>query len=322
MKTYKRIKDLIIDITSETCCWNDYLALESVDYSEEPTSNTIVIHGVCIADYGAFKLDSNIEFDAVIKDDDKTLWELNGCHSVSAICGAKSGAYIQHDSVILTAKRIFRTDPLPAIEDIKSVETTGVVETKDPIKVTVEVVEGSWKRALNFARKTVGKKKLDKEPSKEWKRRILLQEHSPIRAVEYIISFDSVRQWVSVHLTRHWLGFLPFVHSQRSDRRVLDCSRDELPQGSLNDMDVLANAQALINVSRKRLCGKASPETRHAWKKATEEMEKVDPEMASVMVPECIYRGFCPYGKDSCQFCNTDRYQEELKQYRESIKEH
>lgn len=189
-------------------------------------------------------------------------------------------------------------------------------ETKDPIKVAIELVEGSWKRALNFARKTVGKKKLDKEPSKEWKRRILLQEHSPIRAVEYVISFDSIRQWVSVHLVRHWLGFIPFVHSQRNDRRVLDCSRDELPQGSLNDMDVLANAQSLINISRKRLCGKASPETRHAWIKVKEEMEKVDPEMASVMVPECIYRGFCPYGKDGCQFCNTDRYQEELNRYR------
>ena len=67
-----------------------------------------------------------------------------------------------------------------------------------------------------------------------------------------------------MHLVRHWLGFIPFVHSQREDRRQLEVPRDELPQGALNDMDISINAQAMINVSRKRLCSKASPETRDA----------------------------------------------------------
>lgn len=185
----------------------------------------------------------------------------------------------------------------------------------DKVEVTIEPVEGSWRRALDLARRTVGKKPLDKEPSNEWKRKILLQEHSPIRAVEYIIHFEDIRQWVSVHLVRHWLGFIPFVHSQRQDRRVLDCERDELPQGSLNDMDVLVNAQALINVSKKRLCRKASPETRHAWELVKNDMKYVDPMMASVMVPECIYRGFCPYGKESCGYYNSQQGQEERERY-------
>lgn len=187
---------------------------------------------------------------------------------------------------------------------------------EDKVKVIIEPVEGSWRRALNLARRTVGKKPLDKDPSNKWKHTILLQEHSPIRAVEYIIHFEQIRQWVTVHLVRHWLGFIPFVHSQRQDRRVLNCERDELPQGSLNDMDVLINAQSLINVSRKRLCSTASPETRHAWEMVKEEMKKLDPEMARAMVPECVYRGFCPYFERCCGYCKTEAYQEQLANYR------
>lgn len=173
----------------------------------------------------------------------------------------------------------------------------------------------SWKRALNAARKTVGKNPLDKEPSDEWKAKMLLAEHSPIRLVEYDISYNNIRQWVTVHLVRHWLGFIPFVHSQREDRRQLDCSRDELPQGSLNDMDVAVNAQALINISRKRLCNCASKETREAWIKTRDAIREIDPVMASKMVPNCIFRGFCPE-LNSCGYCNTEQFKKRLEEYR------
>ena len=127
---------------------------------------------------------------------------------------------------------------------------------------------------------------------------------------------------VVVKLVRHWLGFIPFVHSQREDRRQLDCSRDELPQGSLNDMDFSANAQALINISRKRLCGQASKETRETWKKVKVGIAEKDPVMASKMVPECIYRGFCPE-LTCCGYVNTQKYKERLEEYRkEAIESH
>ena len=52
------------------------------------------------------------------------------------------------------------------------------------INTTVTVTqETSWKRALNAARRTIGKEPLDKEPSKSWKAKILLAEHSPIKLV-------------------------------------------------------------------------------------------------------------------------------------------
>lgn len=187
---------------------------------------------------------------------------------------------------------------------------------KKELEVNCEIVSG-WEWAKRAALKTMGLKPKTKEPTDSWKAKMLLAEHSPIRNVTYYISFTNIRQWVSVHIVRHWLGFIPFVHTQREDRRVLDCSRDELPQGSLNDMDVMANAQALINISRKRLCNKASKETREAWEKAKEAVGKVDPIMADKMVRNCVYRGFCPE-LECCGYCNTKKFQEELENYRKT----
>lgn len=174
----------------------------------------------------------------------------------------------------------------------------------------------SWGRVLNAALRTVGKKNSNKEPSNNWKARILLAEHSPIRLLEYDWTWDNIKQWVTAHLVRHHEGCEKFVHSQRGDRRDLGIPRDELPQGSLNDMDMTANAQALINISRKRLCRCASKETREAWIQVKDAITEIDPVMASKMVPECIYRGFCPEWMSSCGYSKTKKFEEDLHKYR------
>ena len=178
-----------------------------------------------------------------------------------------------------------------------------------------------WKRALNAARRTIGKAPLDKEPSKSWEAKMLLAEHSPIRLLEYEWTWADIMQWVTTHLVRHHEGCEKFVHTQRGDRRaILDeynvSSRNKLPQGATNDMDMTANAQALISISRKRLCNCASKETREAWKQVQDAIRKVDPVMADKMVPECIYRGFCPEFMNPCGYANTEKYQQDLKKYR------
>lgn len=181
------------------------------------------------------------------------------------------------------------------------------------VKVTQET---PWKRALNAARRTIGKEPIDKEPSDNWKAKVLLAEHSPIKLVEYLISFKDLKQWVGVHILRH--GFtLPFIHSQREDRRKLDVPRDELPQGEPNDQDFVVNAQTLINISRKRLCTCASKETREAWQAVKDEIRKFDPVMADKMVRNCVYRGFCPELK-CCGYCNTEAFFKELEAYRKT----
>ena len=179
----------------------------------------------------------------------------------------------------------------------------------------------SWKRVLNAARRTIGKNQLNKEPLDSWKAKMLLAEHSPIRLLEYDWSWGEIRQWVTAHLVRHHEGCEKFVHTQRGDRRkILEDygveTRDELPQGALNDMDMTANAQALINISRKRLCNCASKETREAWTQVKEAIAEVDPILASKMVPECLYRGFCPEFMNPCGYSKTEKYKKDLEKYR------
>ena len=198
-----------------------------------------------------------------------------------------------------------------------------------------------WVRALNAARRTVGKepKSLDYEPSDKWKRMALMAEHSPIKLVEYCISFKDLRQWVGVHLLRHE-HVIPQIHTQRGDRRniieeypyiqkALDelaseirantNPRDFIRQGELNDQDFYVNAQTLINISRRRLCNKASTETIEAWKLVVQTLkENVDPIIADFLVPNCIYRGFCPEA-DSCGYWKSNKFKKDLNNYRNLI---
>lgn len=205
-----------------------------------------------------------------------------------------------------------------------------------------ECVRPDWIRVVNAARRTVGKKPIDHEPSTGFKKSILLAEHSPIRLLEYDFTISDIRQWVTVHLVRHHEGCEKFVHTQRQDINdqiekitkeiVRICGvegltrdgwkeRDYLFQGQENDMDMTCNAQAFINISRKRLCkGCASPETRRAWEIVIEKLEEIDPILASVCVPECIYRGgFCPEKRRCCGFYKTKPGREMLKKYHDFL---
>lgn len=184
------------------------------------------------------------------------------------------------------------------------------------MNVVVEQIT-SWKRALDAARWTVGKESLGKDPSDKWKSKMLLAEHSPIRLVEYDIKIKNAFNFVINHLVRHFIGFIPFVRSNRPDRN--DEVKDDLQVNrlTLTSAWFSANAQALINVSRKRLCACASKETRETWQEVKNKVAEVDPIMASKMVKNCVYRGFCPE-LESCGYSKTEKFQEDLIKYRKS----
>lgn len=174
----------------------------------------------------------------------------------------------------------------------------------------------SWKRALNAARRTRGKNHLDKEPSDKLKDSLLYAEHSPIRLVEYDIQMQEIPNFVSVHLVRHHEGCEKFVKSNREDRVEIDPT--EVNRLTPVDMDMTCNAQALINISRKRLCNCASKETREVWQSVKDKIQEIDPIMAKHMVRECIYRGFCPE-LDCCGFVNTKSFEKDRTKYLEKI---
>jgi hypothetical protein len=173
----------------------------------------------------------------------------------------------------------------------------------------------SWRRVADSARTTIGLKEGEKEPSDSWKKKMLLAEHSPIRKLQYSWKWDDIKSWVSVHFTRHWLGIVHFVSTQRNDRTKGSIDRNAARQDALISHEATANAQALIYISRKRLCSQASKETREAWQSAKDEIEGHEPILASTMVCECLYRGFCPELKP-CGYSDTEAFQEKLTEYR------
>ena len=192
-----------------------------------------------------------------------------------------------------------------------------LLNLKDMTKVVRLNAVSPWSRAFDAARRTVGKEPLDKEPSDKWKAKMLLAEHSPIRLVEYEWTWTEIPQWVTVHFVRHHIGCEKFVHTQRTDRTGSEIPRKEHLQGELNEMDMTANAQSIMNISHVRLCSGASKETREAWKLMLDELKKVDPILVSKCVPTCVYRGFCPELK-CCGYCNTENFQQALNEYRKT----
>jgi hypothetical protein len=170
-----------------------------------------------------------------------------------------------------------------------------------------------WPKVKRAARTTISREGEGTYPTDSWKKAILLSEHSPIRKIKFSWKWTGLKSWVSVHFVRHFQGILHWVSTQRTDRTGVD--RDHSPQNTPVDHECEANAQALINISRQRLCGQASRETRLAWREVKAEVAKVDPILASVMVPECIYRGFCPE-MNCCGYVNTKGYEAALAAYR------
>lgn len=194
-------------------------------------------------------------------------------------------------------------------EFLKAVE----IRNRPPEHKTVfNFILEDWKRVKNHCRTTVNKQFTDNEPSADFKKKLLISEHTPIRLLEVDWSWPDIKSWVSVHWTRH--KHEKFVSTQRDDRKEHDISRDEMPQGTLVNMDNYANMQQLIDIFRKRLCHQASPETRALAEDFKVALHERCPEMADVLVPNCAYRFSCP----EFEMCK-DKYFYKFLQYCRSI---
>lgn len=158
------------------------------------------------------------------------------------------------------------------------------------MKTQIVKIKGDWEEVVSDCRATVGKPPLGHEPSTEFKRKILISEHSPIRDISVKWKWHNIKSWVATHWVRH--KWECFVKTQRTDRTGID--RDKLPQDAPVDFTGDANAQALIDTMRKRLCHTASPETREYAEDFKRALRAIEPELSDVLVPNCCYRGFCP----------------------------
>lgn len=158
------------------------------------------------------------------------------------------------------------------------------------MKTDILKMKGDWIEVRNDCRFTMGLPDEDREPTHEWKRKILIAEHSPVRDISFKWDWLSIKHWVTVHWVRH--KWEKFVRTQRSDRT--GTPRDKLPQDEPQDFRGEANVQNLIDTMRKRLCFCASKETREYAEDLKVSIHEVQPEIADVLVPNCVYRCGCP----------------------------
>lgn len=171
----------------------------------------------------------------------------------------------------------------------------------------------SWKDVLNAARFTQRKESLDKEPSDDFKRKIIRAEHSPLRCLMFNIDLYDIPYYVSVHLVRH-VHTQPFVSTSRPDIDGNMRPRDEQLKKDPVNMRLFLNAQEIINISKVRLCSRAETETRKIWQSVVNQLYNTEPLLATACIPSCVYRGFCPEMK-SCGYVESKAYELSREEY-------
>ena len=163
----------------------------------------------------------------------------------------------------------------------------------EKIKARITDYDINWKKIKSACMTTISKEAGDKEPTSEWKRRLLLCEHSPIRRGTISWKFDEIPYCISTHFVRHHEGVEKWVGTERADRTNVK-DRSQRSQMDYVPMEMEANIQALINISRKRLCNSADPLTIKYWKAVLEAIKEYDEDIYWACVPECVRCGGCP----------------------------
>jgi hypothetical protein len=203
---------------------------------------------------------------------------------------------------------------------------------------------GSWLDAKNACRISVNKENSKIEPTDKFKEKLIFSEHSPLRKIRISGDLIGVKSWVATHISRHNIGFLKFISSQREDiledNDSLDfflsrlqkiftkyfkrffTKRDSKPQGMLVNCHFDGNAQSYINISRARLCFNTHKETREAMNLILDAVGEVEPELVKFCVKECVYRnGICSEPFKSCGFNKSKTFKIEQEKYLKLIEE-
>lgn len=162
--------------------------------------------------------------------------------------------------------------------------------------INVEIIrypkKEDWERCKLLALNTMGKKYTGSEIIDEWKHKILKAQHSPIRTLMFTIRL-TIPYFVSVHLVRHKIGVEHYVQSQRNDRQS-KYDRELAPQNAMVSHIIEVDAETLMFMANRRLCGMADPTTRFVMTKICREVEKVSPEFIGHLKPMCEKLHECP----------------------------
>lgn len=93
-----------------------------------------------------------------------------------------------------------------------------------------------------------------------------------------------------------------------------------LPNATKTNITMTVNLRELMHVSNLRLCSRAQYEIRSLFKLIKEEVEKVEPKLASLLVPSCeAAHGIC-FEHNSCgRYPSIDEVMKVYKKYKGSI---
>lgn len=170
------------------------------------------------------------------------------------------------------------------------------------MKVTVLKDNVDWLAIKNACRQTVSMKESKLEPTEEWKKKLLVCRHSPLRIGEILVQIEDIPFFVMGHLVRHSVGCTPFVSTSRSDRTGVP--REERKQTDLVSMQMIFNIESILNISEKRLCNCADIETIKVWRAVLQAIKEYEPEVVWASVPSGIAHGGCTEPFSDCKMCN------------------
>ena len=77
------------------------------------------------------------------------------------------------------------------------------MEEKYNTKVKITDYDINWQKIKSACMTTISKEAGPNEPSSEWKRKLLLCEHSPIRRGTISWKWDEIPYAISTHFVRH-----------------------------------------------------------------------------------------------------------------------
>lgn len=159
------------------------------------------------------------------------------------------------------------------------------------MKTEILKFKGDWQDVVNDCRATVSKPPLGHEPSSDFKKRILISEHGPIRNLFVKFVWKNIPYWCAMHWKTHiWMSSVSTQRNDRQDNYDREAARQDAPVNFTGEM----NPQHSIDTARKRLCRQASDLTRKYAEDLKRELREPEPEWSDAMVPNCVYRCGCP----------------------------
>lgn len=167
-------------------------------------------------------------------------------------------------------------------------------------------------------------------------------KHSIIRSQLFVVEMEDIPLFCASQFVRSTQGVNWYQRTKRTDRGgddfrevsnrianglVMSWNDDdlekhryytdkvrELPERfdryAPTDLCGIMNAEAIMNMSEKRLCSKASKETREIWEQVLQEVAKVDADLVKFCVKPCISHGGICREQHCCGFNRSERGKE------------